>query len=49
MFYIVVTIFPVIVIASGVVALVGVVRFVATLYRDIRAREKAGRSDDIPR
>ncbi len=38
MLYVAVTVFPVIAIFSGVVALVAVIRFVAQLYRDLRSQ-----------
>jgi len=38
MLYIAVTIFPVIAIASGIVSLVSVIRFVAEIYNEIRKR-----------
>jgi len=40
MLYIAVTVFPVIAIASGLVSLVSVVRFVAQIYREIRSEKR---------
>lgn len=40
MLYIAVTVFPVIAIVSGLVSLVSVVRFVAQIYREIRADKR---------
>jgi hypothetical protein len=38
MLYIAVTIFPIIAIVAGVVALVAVIRFIAQVYRDLRSQ-----------
>lgn len=40
MLYIAVIVFPAIAIALGIVSLVSVIRFVATIYRQIRAQKR---------